>query len=117
MIWINSVLIPQGTVKFPFIRDSGDIVCKTYWSDSSSCPGVNLDIDVYEYGPETITWTDAANDAYSYMIYVNDYSENRVAGTGARITLYGDTEIEMEVADGDSGELWVFFFIFAKSNF
>ena len=98
-------MIPQGTVKFPFIRATRDIECKTWYNDSSSCPGVNLDIDVYEYGPETITWTDADNDAYSYMIYVNDYSENRVAGTGARITLYGETEIEMEVADEDSGEL------------
>jgi len=87
-------------------KDSGDIVCKTYWSDSSSCPGVNLDIDVYEYGPETITWTDADNDAHSYMIYVHDYNQGGVAGTGARITLYGETQIEMEVADGDSGELW-----------
>ena len=80
-------------------------MCVTWWSDKSSCPGVNLDMDEDGYGPETITWTDADNDAYSYMIYVNDYSENRVAGTGARITLYGETEIEMEVADGDSGEL------------
>ena len=88
-----------------FFRTTGDIVCVTWWSDKSSCPGVNLDMDEDGYGPETITWTDADNDAYSYMIYVNDYSENRVAGTGARITLYGETEIEMEVADGDSGEL------------
>lgn len=87
-------------------KTTGDIVCVTWWSDKSSCPGVNLDMDEDGYGPETITWTDADNDAYSYMIYVNDYSENRVAGTGARITLYGETEIEMEVADGDSGELW-----------
>ena len=92
-------------------------MCKTYWSDSSSCPGVNLDIDVYEYGPETITWTDADNDAHSYMIYVHDYDQGGVAGTGARITLYGETEIEMEVADGDSGELWVFFLYLLKVIF
>ena len=50
---------------------------------------------------------DADKDAYNYMIYVNDYDQGGVAGTGARITLYGETQIEMEVADGDSGELWV----------
>jgi len=96
-----------------------DIECKTWYNDSSSCPGVNLDIDVYEYGPETITWTDADNDAHSYMIYVHDYDQGGVAGTGARITLYGETEIEMEVADGDSGELWwvIGFFLPWKSSF
>jgi len=87
-------------------KTTGAIECITWYSDPSSCPGVNLDIDVYGYGPETITWTDADNDAYNYMIYVNDYDLGGVAGTGARITLYGETQIEMEVADGDSGELW-----------
>jgi len=95
-------------------KTTEEIVCKTYWGNPSSCPGVNLDNDVFGYGPETITWTDAANDAYSYMIYVYDYGydysydydQNGVAGAGARITLYGETQIEMEVADGDSGELW-----------
>lgn len=87
-------------------KTTEEIVCKTWYMNQGGCPGVNLDIDVAGYGPETITWTDADNDAYVYMIYVHDYSENRVAGTGARITLYGETAIEMEVADGDSGELW-----------
>jgi len=94
-------------------KTTGEIACKTWWfNDINTCPGVNLDIDVRTgYGPETITWTNAENDAYSYMIFVHDYNQGLsngggVAGTGARITLYGETEIEMEVADGDSGELW-----------
>merc|ERR1740128_669198 len=40
------------------------------------------------------------------MLYVHDYDGNGVAGTGARITLYGGTAVEMEVAGGDTGELW-----------
>merc|ERR1712200_109060 len=64
------------------------------------------DLDVYSYGPETITWTDAANDAYLYELYVHDYSERGVAGTGAAITLYGETSVELSVVDGDSGDLW-----------
>merc|ERR1719458_2164890 len=87
-------------------KTTGEIVCKTWYSNPGGCDGVNLDIDVYGYGPETITWTDADNDAYIYELYVHDYDQGGVAGTGATITLYGETTVEMTVADGDSGDLW-----------
>jgi len=87
-------------------KTTGEIVCKTWYADGSGCAGVSLDVDTYGFGPETITWTDADNDAYIYMLYVHDYDGNGVAGTGARITLYGETAVEMEVAGGDTGELW-----------
>ena len=88
----------------PFIRTTGEIVCVTWWMAPSGCPGANLDIDVWSFGPETITWTDADNDAYIYELYVFDYNRVGVAGTGAKIALYGETTIEMSVADGGSGE-------------
>jgi deleted-in-malignant-brain-tumors protein 1 len=87
-------------------KTTGEIVCKTWYNNPGGCAGVNLDIDVYGYGPETITWTDADNDAYIYELYVHDYDQGGVAGTGASITLYGETTVEMTVADGDSGDLW-----------
>merc|ERR1712106_839601 len=87
-------------------KTTGEIVCKSWYADGSGCAGVNLDVDTYGFGPETMTWTDADNDAYIYMLYVHDYDGNGVAGTGARITLYGETAVEMEVAGGDTGELW-----------
>ena len=91
--------------QIPLIRTTGEIVCKTWYNNPGGCAGVNLDIDVYGYGPETITWTDADNDAYIYELYVHDYDQGGVAGTGATITLYGETTVEMTVADGDSGDL------------
>lgn len=87
-------------------KTTGEIVCNTWYNNPGGCAGVNLDIDVYGYGPETITWTDADNDAYIYELYVHDYDQGGVAGTGATITLYGETTVEMTVADGDSGDLW-----------
>merc|ERR1712212_445773 len=87
-------------------KTTGEIVCKTWYMNQGGCTGVNLDIDVDSYGPETITWTDAANDAYLYELYVNDYSQRGVAGTGASITLYGETTVKMSVVDEDSGDLW-----------
>merc|ERR1712055_31754 len=87
-------------------KTTGDIVCKTWYMNQGGCTGVNLDIDVASYGPETITWTDADNDAYLYELYVHDYSERGVAGTGAAITLYGESSVELSVVDGDSGDLW-----------
>ena len=72
--------------------------------NQGGCTGVNLDIDVASYGPETITWTDAANDAYLYELYVHDYDEVGVAGTDASIILYGETPVEMSVVDLESGE-------------
>jgi len=88
-------------------KSTGEIVCKTYWVAPGGCAGVNLDIDVWNGpGPETITWTDADNDAYIYELYVHDYNQGGVAGTGASITLYGETTVEMSVTDGDSGDIW-----------
>ena len=86
-------------------RTTGEIVCKTWYGSRGACAGVNLDVDVYSYGPETVTWTNADNDNYIYLLYVHDYDGVGVAGTGARITLYGETNVEMSVADSGSGEL------------
>ena len=86
-------------------RTTGEIVCKTWYGSRGGCAGVNLDVDVSGYGPETITWTNADNDNYIYQLYVHDYSQGGVAGTGASITLYGETSVEMSVADGDGGDL------------
>jgi len=89
-------------------RRTGRIECKVYYDDKTGCPGVNLDIDHTEgYGPETITWTDAKNDAYKYELYVHDYSKDGVAGTGANIALYGETEIKLNVEDVGSGLWWM----------
>ena len=80
-------------------------MCKISDADEKGCAGVNLDIVSGAYGPETITWTDADMDDYSYMLYVNDAGDRgTVAGTRARITLYGETEVKKQVVDGDSGE-------------
>ena len=76
----------------------------------SDCPPVSLDISAGAFGPETITWKYAEMYSYRYKLYVHDAGERgTVAGTGARITLYGkageteDTEVKMQVADGNSG--------------
>jgi len=88
-------------------EDSGNLVCKISDADEKGCAGVYLNFVSGAYGPETITWTDADMDDYSYMLYVNDASERgTVAGTRARITLYGETEVKKQVVDGDSGEPW-----------
>jgi len=90
-------------------KTTGEIVCKTGWMNPDGCAGVTLDHDVYSYGPETITWTDADNDAYLYELYVHDYDQDGVAVTGASFTLYGETTtVEMSVTDGDGGDrYWV----------
>jgi len=91
-------------------RTTGRIECKVYWDtiNKTGCPGVNLDIDHTDgYGPETITWTDANNDAYKYELYVHDYNETGVAGTGANVVLYGETEIKLNVEDVGSGLWWM----------
>jgi len=90
-------------------KTTGEIVCKTSYGNVGGCAGVTLDHDVYSHGPETITWTDADNDAYFYELYVNNYDQGGVAATGASFTLYGETStVEMSVADVDSGaRYWV----------
>merc|ERR1719370_461831 len=65
------------------------------------------DVDnMFGYGPETITFTDADNDAYVYELYVNDYDGIGIANTGAHIILYGETNIELDVPTPGNGELW-----------
>ena len=81
-------------------------MCKTWYGAPGECAGVNLDIDVTDgFGPETITWTDADNDAYLYELYVHNYDEGGVAETGASFTLYGETTVKMSVVDGYSGDM------------
>jgi len=97
-------------------KEFGVIVCKTWYDDTDGCTGVKFDNGASAYGPETITWNDAATDNYEYMIYVHDNGERgTVAGTRARITLYGETEVKMQVVDGDSGEPWWVIGIFEPS--
>merc|ERR1712013_31187 len=98
-------------------KTTGEIVCVTYWNNRTSCDGVTLDVDSYDYGPETVTWGDAANDPYSYNIIVNDYDDegdnwdnDDVEGlgpSGAKVTLFGETNIKMEAESGHSGSWWV----------
>ena len=95
-----------------FSRTTGEVVCTVWWSSRSSCVGVNLDVDnTAGYGPETVTWTDAENDPYDYLIYINDYGNGGVKPSGARISLYGETTVNLEAAtaSGNSTERWVGF--------
>merc|ERR1711973_404566 len=86
---------------------TGDLVCLTYWMDKTGCDGVTLDVDSYNYGPETVTWGDAPNDPYMYKIWVNDYYDDLGVGqSGAKITLFGETNIKMEAEAGKSGSWW-----------
>ena len=95
-----------------FSRTTGEVVCTVWWSSRSSCAGVNLDVDnTAGYGPETVTWSDAENDPYDYLIYINDYGNGGVKPSGARIALYGETTVNLEAAtaSGNSTERWVGF--------
>merc|ERR1711872_1091122 len=88
-------------------KTTGDLVCLTYWMDKTGCDGVTLDVDSYNYGPETVTWRDADNDPYMYKIWVNDYYDDLGVGqSGAKITLFGETNIKMEAEAGKSGSWW-----------
>merc|ERR1712180_320408 len=98
-------------------KATGEIVCVTYWNNRTGCDGVTLDVDSWDYGPETVTWGDAANDPYSYNILVNDYDDegdnsdnDDVEGlgpSGAKVTLFGETNIKMEAEAGNTGSWWV----------
>merc|ERR1712156_1176896 len=98
-------------------KTTGELVCVTYWVNRTRCDGVTLDVDSYDFGPETVTWGDAANDPYSYIISVNDYDDegenydnDDVEGlgpSGAKVTLFGETNIKMEAEAGHSGSWWV----------
>merc|ERR1711973_981207 len=85
---------------------TGTVICVTNWMNKASCDGVTLDVDSYDYGPETVTWGDAANDPYMYKIWVNDYDDLGVGQSGAKITLFGETNIKMEAEAGRSGSWW-----------
>merc|ERR1712240_640682 len=87
-------------------KTTGSVVCLTYWMDKTGCDGVTLDVDSYDYGPETVTWGDADNDPYMYKIWVNDYDDLGVGQSGAKITLFGETNIKMEAEAGRSGSWW-----------
>merc|ERR1711936_668246 len=87
-------------------KTTGELVCVTYWVNKTRCDGVTLDVDSYDFGPETVTWGGAANDPHSYNILVNDYDDegdnwdnDDVEGlgpSGAKVTLFGETNIKME---------------------
>ena len=81
-------------------------------------------MDSYDFGPETVTWGDAANDPYSYNILVNDYDDegdnwdnDDVEGlgpSGAKVTLFGETNIKMEAEAGNSGRQSIQIFVKAQ---
>merc|ERR1711962_772519 len=85
---------------------TGAVVCQTSWQNKAGCNGVILDVDSLDYGPETVTWGDADNDPYMYKIWVNDYDDLGVGQSGAKITLFGETNIKMEADAGKSGSWW-----------
>ena len=81
-------------------------------------------MDSYDFGPETVTWGDAANDPYSYIISVNDYDDegenydnDDVEGlgpSGAKVTLFGETNIKMEAEAGNTGRQALQIFVKAQ---
>merc|ERR1711973_1035506 len=86
---------------------TGAVVCQTSWQNKAGCNGVLLDVDSLRGpGPETVTWGDAPNDPYMYKIWVNDYDDLGVGQSGAKITLFGETNIKMEAEAGKSGSWW-----------
>merc|ERR1711872_339732 len=86
---------------------TGAVVCHTSWQNKAGCDGVLLDVDSLRGpGPETVTWGDATNDPYIYRISVNDYDDLGVGQSGAKITLFGETNIKMEAEAGRSGSWW-----------
>merc|ERR1712107_175247 len=86
---------------------TGAVVCQTSWQNKAGCDGVLLDVDSLRGpGPETVTWGDAPNDPYMYKIWVNDYDDLGVGQSGAKITLFGETNIKMEAEAGKSGSWW-----------
>merc|ERR1712240_145308 len=86
---------------------TGAVVCHTSWQNKAGCNGVLLDVDSLRGpGPETVTWGDAPNDPYMYKISVNDYDDLGVGQSGAKITLFGETNIKMEAEAGRSGSWW-----------
>merc|ERR1711973_369497 len=88
-------------------KTTGSVVCQTSWQNKAGCNGVLLDVDSLRGpGPETVTWGDAPNDPYMYKIWVNDYDDLGVGQSGAKVTLFGETNIKMEAEAGKSGSWW-----------
>ena len=84
-------------------------MCRTYWNNMNGCEGIILDVDSKEVdrlngemGSETITWNKGADDPYTYLIYVHDYSEQGFSESEGRISFYGETIVKMEVEDGNN---------------
>ena len=118
-----------------FDRATGDIVCKTYWRNMAGCEGIILDVDSLhgENGAETITWNlggldsylhfltfllsyfypqfnKGTDDPYSYLLFINDYSQLGFSESEARISFYGgETVVKMEVEDGNNEDRWIWF--------
>ena len=118
-IWLGK--IPLGGArypfpnKFPFLSATGAVVCQTSWQNKAGCNGVLLDVDSLRGpGPETVTWGDATNDPYIYRISVNDYDDLGVGQSGAKITLFGETNIKMEAEAGKSGRQVLQIFVKAQ---
>merc|ERR1719180_274863 len=85
-------------------KETGAIVCKTYWKNQDGCEGITLDVDSRhgENGSETITWNEGAADPYMYLLYVNDYDEFGFSQSEGRISFYGENIVKMEVEDGNN---------------
>merc|ERR1712110_931668 len=86
-------------------KATGDIVCKTYWVNKDGCEGITLDVDSMngvDAGSETITWNLGSADPYTYLIYVNDYSQLGFDASEGRISFYGETVVKMEVENGNN---------------
>jgi len=85
-------------------KETGAIVCKTYWNNQDGCEGITLDVDSRhgENGSETITWNEGAADPYMYLLYVNDYDQFGFSESEGRISFYGETTVKMEVEDGNN---------------
>ena len=110
--WINHIsIVMQGVVKILLVlRTTGDIVCKTYWVNKDGCEGITLDVDSMngvDAGSETITWNLGSADPYTYLIYVNDYSQLGFDGSEGRISFYGETIVKMEVENENNEDRWL----------
>merc|ERR1712181_31384 len=91
-------------------KETGAIVCKTYWKNQDGCEGITLDVDSRhgENGSETITWNLGAADPYMYLLYVNDYDEFGFSESEGRISFYGETIVKMEVEEGNNeNRYWI----------
>ena len=50
------------------------------------------------------------DDPYSYLLFINDYSQLGFSESEARISFYGgETVVKMEVEDGNNEDRWIWF--------